>query len=110
MTNCFRHHPPSILDQKTRLFGDWGLSPSSGKKDTYSVEPYRASSCLRAQQCKCPLLPADGDRLQSPVSETSRVFDQGYMMDDAQKFVILTIHHRHKPSEFTYYMLQVLWT
>jgi hypothetical protein len=29
-------------------------------------------------------------------------------MDDVQKFVILTIHHRHKPSEFTYYMLRVV--
>jgi hypothetical protein len=47
MTN-FLHiiHRLSLI-KDTRRFGDWSLSPSSGKKDTYNVGPNRASPYLR---------------------------------------------------------------
>jgi hypothetical protein len=36
-----RIHRLSLVKKITRRFGDWSLSPSSGKKDTYSVGPNR---------------------------------------------------------------------
>jgi hypothetical protein len=38
------HRLSSIKD--TRRFGDWNLSPSSGKNDTYSVGPERDSQSV----------------------------------------------------------------
>jgi hypothetical protein len=61
------HRLSLIKETHTRRFGDWSLSPSSGKK--------RTPTLLGTIDRTSPYLPDDdGDRL---VSETSRVFYQG---------------------------------
>jgi hypothetical protein len=50
-------------------------------------------------------LPDDGDRLQSPKRRVFLIKDRRWLM--SKKFVILTTHHRHKPSEFTYHKLKL---
>jgi hypothetical protein len=63
------------LIKNTRRFGDWGMSPSSGKKILFTWW-----------------------RIQTPVSETSRVFDQGQAIDNVQK----VCHFNNTPSSQTF--------
>jgi hypothetical protein len=43
MTNFLDNIHRLFFIKDTRRFGDWSLSPSSGKMDTYSVGPNRQS-------------------------------------------------------------------
>jgi hypothetical protein len=63
------------------------------------TELLATSSIYWSQQSRCSCLPDDGDRLQSPKRRVFLIEDRRWIM--SKKFVILTTHHRHKPSELT---------